>query len=33
MKNINFKLRLKNGYTATGLLSALYKCYFKEVVK
>lgn len=23
MKSINFKLRLKNGYTATGLLSAL----------
>ena len=30
MKNINFKLRLKNGYTATGLLSALV-IFLKEI--
>ena len=30
MKNINFKLRLKNGYTATGLLSTLV-IFLKEI--
>lgn len=30
MKNINFKLRLKNGYTATGLLSA-FVIFLKEI--
>lgn len=30
MKSINFKLRLKNGYTATGLLSALV-IFLKEI--